>query len=128
MSDKSAGSIAWADLTTTLAPQLREFYEQVAGWRADPVPMDGGAYNDFNMIPAAEGAQPVAGICHATGANAGLPPVWLLYVLVDDLDHSLAQCTALGGTVVRPPAGAKAPRFAVIRDPAGAHLALYQAK
>ena len=40
-----------------------------------PVPM--GDYSDFRMHPPGD-PQPVAGICHAKGENAGLPPVWMI--------------------------------------------------
>ena len=118
------GTIGWADLTVPDAPRLRDFYTAVTGWRADPIPM--GEYDDFLMVSAATGA-PVAGVCHARGANAGLPPQWLVYVTVADLDASLARCAELGGAVVTPTRGtAPAARYAVVRDPAGAVVALYQ--
>lgn len=116
------GTIGWHDLTVENAEQVRAFYEAVAGWEADPVEM--GGYSDFNMRPAA--GEPVAGVCHARGSNAGLPPVWLIYVIVEDLDASLSSCAELGGTVVAPPRSMGEARYAVIRDPAGAALGLYQ--
>jgi predicted enzyme related to lactoylglutathione lyase len=67
-----------------------------------------------------------AGICHARGANASLPPAWLIYITVDDLDHSMAECTRLGGSIVAAPRGYGGGRYCVIKDPAGAVCALYQ--
>ncbi len=64
--------------------------------------------------------------CHARGVNADLPPQWLVYIVVDDVDRSAATCQELGGAIVagpRPPAGG---RTCVIRDPAGAVCALYE--
>lgn len=53
-----------------------------------------GGYSDFNMMP--EGPDmPVAGICHARGTNAALPPQWLRYIVVADLDASVQRCTEL---------------------------------
>ncbi|HMC61111.1 MAG TPA: VOC family protein [Candidatus Solibacter sp.] len=65
--------------------------------------------------------------CHGRGENAGLPPVWLVYITVGDLDESIARCQSLGGKMLRPPQrlGPKA-RFCVIQDPAGAAAALYE--
>ena len=71
------GTIAWTDLTVPDAESLRDFYAKVVGWRFEPVPM--GEYHDFNMIPP-NGDGPAAGICHARGANADLPPVWMIYI------------------------------------------------
>jgi hypothetical protein len=53
------------------------------GWRPEPVPMRGDG--DFNMLAPANG-QPAAGICHARGPNASLPPQWLMYVVVESVE------------------------------------------
>ncbi len=37
-------------------------------------------------------SQPVAGICHARGGNTGLPPLWLIYITVDDPDLGIRRC------------------------------------
>jgi hypothetical protein len=118
------GQIGWIDLTVADAPAVRDFYQGVTGWTPSPVEM--GGYQDFCMLPPGE-AQPVAGICHAKGNNAGLPPVWLIYITVDDLDQSLKRCQQLGGKVIRPATGmGPNGRYGVIQDPAGAVCALFQ--
>jgi predicted enzyme related to lactoylglutathione lyase len=119
------GTIGWTDLTVPDADGLRDFYAAVVGWGAEALSM--GEYSDYVMT-SPETGQAVAGVCHARGTNAGLPPVWLVYLSVADLDASLREVTARGGTVVMgPKGGGEAGRFAVIRDPAGAHCALHQA-
>ena len=118
------GTIAWQDLTVSDAEGIRDFYENVVGWGSDPVSM--GEYSDFNMLPSGEGG-PAAGICHARGGNAGLPPVWLIYIVVEDLEKSLEACTEGGGEILKGPKGmGPGSAYAVIRDPAGAVSALYQ--
>ncbi|MEO6462759.1 MAG: VOC family protein [Candidatus Eisenbacteria bacterium] len=117
------GTIAWADLTVDDAPKVRDFYAGVVGWTAGEVAM--GDYSDYTMAP--DGGDPVAGVCHARGTNAGLPPQWIVYVTVADLDHSVAQCGALGGSIVAPARDMGAyGRFAVVKDPAGAVMAIVQ--
>jgi len=117
------GAIVWRDLTVPDAAAIRDFYARVVGWRAEPVSM--GNYNDFNMLTP-DGNEPTAGICYARGTNADLPPQWLMYIVVDDVDQSAAACVKLGGAIVSPPRGMGGGRFCVIRDPAGAVCALYQ--
>lgn len=122
MEAPSLGTIGWFDLTVPDAPRLRDFYREVVGWTADGVDM--GGYEDYLM--KAPGGEVVAGICHTRGANANVPPQWLLYVTVADLDAGLARCEALGGkrlTEVR--RHGEAARYCVIQDPAGAVLTLY---
>lgn len=116
------GNVVWRDLTVENAEAVRDFYARVAGWRHAPVSM--GDYDDFNMQNGV--GETVAGICHARGTNAALPAQWLIYIIVPDLDASLAACSQLGGEVVVPPKSSDGTRFAVIRDPAGAVCALYQ--
>src|SRR4051812_38158475 len=99
MADTTAaalGQIDWIDLTTPNAEAVRAFYEHVTGWTASPVSM--GDYQDYCMIPAG-GDKPVAGICHALGENGALPPAWLIYITVVDLDESVRRCADRGGKV-----------------------------
>ncbi len=124
MKPQPVGSVAWTDLTVANAESLRDFYAAVVGWRPEPVDM--GGYSDFNMnLSSAD--TPVVGICHARGSNADLPAQWLIYVVVEDLDASMARCTERGGTVIAGPTSmGETARYSVIRDPAGAVAALYE--
>ncbi len=118
-----AGTIAWTDLTVPDATTLRDFYAKVIGWHHHAVDM--GGYDDFNMLAHRDG-DPVAGICHARASNADLPPQWLNYIVVADLDESMRQCVGLGGSVIAGPKSmGDASRYCVIRDPADAVVALY---
>lgn len=117
------GKIGWVDLTVEDAASVAGFYREVTGWRSEGVDM--GGYQDQCM--QAEDGTAVAGVCHARGVNAGLPAQWLVYINVQDLEHSLTRCRALGGAVLREPRGLGGMgRFAVVRDPAGAVCALFQ--
>jgi uncharacterized protein len=111
------GSIVWTDLTVTDATRVRDFYAAVVGWGVEPVSM--GDYSDFSMVPAG-GKDPVAGVCHARGANAKLPAQWLVYISVPNLDASIKRCVELGGKVVDGPRSMGEKKFCVIQDPAGA--------
>lgn len=117
------GTIAWHDLTVADAPAVRDFYRAVVGWGSTDLDM--GGYPDFVMTPPSS-TDGVAGVCHARGPNANLPPQWLAYVIVTDIAASMAACKSNGGKVIAGPnnAGGGA-RTCVVRDPAGAVLALY---
>lgn len=118
------GSITWADLTVEDAARVRDFYKDVVGWTATEVDM--GGYHDFCMNQP-EDAKTVAGVCHARGSNASLPPQWLLYITVQDVDASIERCVALGGQVIAPARDyGGAGRYAVLRDPAGAAFAVFE--
>lgn len=118
------GSIVWTDLTVQDAAELRDFYGEVVGWKPADVAM--GDYNDFSMHSPSTG-EAVAGVCHARGPNAGLPPQWLIYVTVENLDRRMARCRDLGGEVIAGPKSMGGHgRYCVIRDPAGAVMALIE--
>ncbi|MCG8465607.1 MAG: VOC family protein [Xanthomonadales bacterium] len=117
------GTMAWMDLTAPNADDLAEFYANVVGWQKQAVSM--GEYDDFVMVSPTDGVS-CSGICHARGVNEKLPPVWLVYVLVADLSASIEACNAGGGEVLVGPRHTQGGDYAIIRDPAGAHLALFQ--
>lgn len=125
MADKpEVGSVGWIDLTVEEAPRIRDFYRRVTGWRVENVSM--GDYDDFSMLTPGSG-EAKAGVCHARGGNAGLPAQWLIYIVVADLDDSMASCLDLGGKVVAGPKDMGGMgRYCVIEDPAGAVAALFE--
>ena len=118
----AVGSIGWIDLTVPNADEVRDFYKGVVGFPTSDVSM--GDYNDYCLLV---NDQPVAGVCHARGSNADIPPAWLIYITVADLDESLAKVTGLGGEIVLPARGLAGGRFAVVKDPGGAVSGLYEA-
>jgi uncharacterized protein len=120
----AVGTIAGFDLTVPDAESVRDFYAAVVGWQPEPFNM--GEYDDYFMKSPATGAI-TAGVCHARGENAGLPPQWLAYIVVADLDASLQRCVEMGGAALTEIKGSEGEsRYCVIRDPAGAVLALMQ--
>ena len=117
------GTIGWVDLTVNDAAKVRDFYQEVVGWTAGECDM--GDYKDFFMNAPSSGAT-VAGVCHARGTNADLPPQWLVYITVADVDASARRCADLGGVVIAGPRDLGGHgRYCVIRDPAGAVAALF---
>ncbi|MCE9595339.1 MAG: VOC family protein [Planctomycetes bacterium] len=121
----AVGSIAWRDLTVKDADSVGEFYAKVVGWKVEPVEM--GGYRDYCMVPPGAKA-PEAGVCHKRGVNAKFPSQWLMYIVVADIEKSLAHCAKLGGEQLTPVTALGNGLFAVIRDPAGAVCALYEVR
>lgn len=121
---KPAGSIGWVDLTTADAGRVKDFYREVVGWTTTEVDM--GGYSDYCMNEPGTG-KAVAGVCHAQGVNANVPAQWLIYVMVDDLDKSVARAVEMEGEVVAGPnpAGGQG-RYCIMKDPAGAVFALFE--
>ncbi|MEO6132325.1 MAG: VOC family protein [Saprospiraceae bacterium] len=121
---KTIGAFNWMDLTIQDADGIRDFYKEVVGWKTMDIPM--GEYNDYCMISPDDNVVR-SGVCHEQGVNAGLPPAWIIYVNVKDLDSSIHAVKNGGGEIVNGPRkmGEKE-RFCVIKDPAGAYLGLFE--
>lgn len=127
MSESQVGSIGWVDLTCDNAEEVRDFYSKVVGWTHEEFPLDDGAYSDYTMHTADGEAS--SGICHKRGVNADIPSGWLIYIVVADLDKSMASCESLGGKILSVRKNDDGPGgFAIIEDPAGAVCAIYQSE
>ena len=121
---KEIGSVTWMDLTIPNAEEVKNFYSKVVGWKTESVKM--GDDSDFNMNTP-ESGDTIAGICHTRDSNADLPPQWLIYITVENLDLSISSCKELGGKIIAGPKSmACYGRYCVIEDPAGAVAALFE--
>jgi predicted enzyme related to lactoylglutathione lyase len=116
------GAWAWCDLRTDQPDAAREFYGAVFGWEYAAVPMAGDEYTTFT---APGSPAPAGGVGPMMGAE-GVPPLWLNYFAVDDVDRSLGAVTAQGGTIITPAFDTPFGRMAPILDPAGAALMVMQ--
>ena len=122
MSDQpQIGKVEWCDLTVDNAVEVRDFYSKVVGWKHQAVSM--GDYDDFS-INLPENDETVAGVCHARGPNKNMPAQWLMYVRVADVEASAKECINSGGQVIEGPRSMGSSKLCVIKDPAGAVLAL----
>lgn len=120
------GVPSWIDLTTTDTADAKRFYTGLFGWQFEDMPAgDAGVYTMWR-----QNGRDVAGMGEQPPAQAarGVPPFWLTYVSVVDLDTACAAVTEAGGNVHAPPMQVMdAGRMAVIADPAGAVFAMWEA-
>jgi len=120
MDNKKTGRVVWMDLTVPNADEVSEFYSKVVGW--DILGLDMGGYKDYCMNDPKTG-ETIAGVCHARGVNAYLPPQWLMYLSVENLDDSLAAVVEQGGKVIGDKrSDGKGGHYCLVQDPAGAYL------
>ena len=116
------GTFSYAELATSDAAAAQAFYTAVFGWTYDSVPMgdDQPPYHPIQL----DGKQ--AGALFEAGDQ---PPHWNSYVTVASVADSSARAAELGATVVMEPFDVMGlGDMAVIRDPSGAFLSLWQAK
>ena len=113
-------SIAWNELITPDPAAAMKFYGGLFGWTAEP--FDGGP-NPYMVWKHGDNA--FGGVM--APPKPGIPPHWLNYVAVTDLDAAFAKAVSLGATVCVPPMSiGAAGRIAVLNDPQGAGFGLHE--
>jgi predicted enzyme related to lactoylglutathione lyase len=107
----------WCDLAAYRPATARGFYAHVLGWE---IPKE-------NYAVAQVAGAPVAGIREMPQElrNMGLPSAWTSYIQVPDLGSCVATAMTEGGTIDRIE-GYRGGRMALVRDPLGASIALFQ--
>jgi uncharacterized protein len=119
------GTPSWVDLQTTDQPAAKQFYSELFGWRYDDMP----AGEDVVYSMATLKGQHVAAISPLGADMQGVPPHWNTYVTVSDVEASAGQVGGAGGQLIAPPFDVlDAGRMAVVADPTGAMLMLWQPK
>lgn len=121
MSSSRNGQFVWRELMTPDPTAAAAFYEALLGWGSIGMEMPGIGTYTMHTLPsgAAQGGYVAMGPDEADGH----PPHWMPYVSVADLEATCARAKAHGGAVaVGPLAAGEHGRFAVLRDPQGAHF------
>jgi len=116
------GAFCWVDLATSDKYGAQDFYTQLFGWTAVDIPIDRGA--PYTMLRKGN-----ANVCalYPLPDDMGDHPSWNAYVSVTDAAASADAAIALGGEVIAPPTDImRAGRMAVVQDPTGAFVSLWQ--
>ncbi len=116
------GRVVWFNLETSDLRAARDFYAEAVGWGVQEW---GDCPKPYTMWTV-DGA-PLGGVGELLPEMkaAGVPPHWVGYVAVEDVDATAARAEELGGRVHVP--GMDIPgvgRFAIVADPQGARIAL----
>jgi uncharacterized protein len=118
------GTPSYAELTTPDQAAAKEFYGALFGWELEDAELDGDGY----YVAARLAGDMVAGIAGQQPGMEGQPAFWGVYLAVDDVDAVTARVAEAGGTVVAEPFDVMdLGRMAVIQDPTGALVSLWQA-
>jgi predicted enzyme related to lactoylglutathione lyase len=129
LTQHAPGTFCWPELGSTDQAGAKKFYSALFGWTAADVPMgpDAGFYTIFKKngtdCAALFTLQPEM-------LKQGIPPYWGAYIAVSDADPTAKKAKELGGTVIMEPFDVMGTlgRMAVIQDPTGATVSVWQAK
>lgn len=117
----TAGAMCWNEMYTRDTAKAREFFGALFGWEFERQEGMDDYYSIKNK------GRFNGGMMGMTADFGDMPPNWLVYLSVADIDAAVAKVSELGGTVFGPVRDAgEVGRFAMIQDPAGASLALIQ--
>ncbi|MBE9065643.1 VOC family protein [Leptolyngbya cf. ectocarpi LEGE 11479] len=118
------GVFSWVDLITSDQDAAKQFYAELFAWTFQDMPVDtGGIYS-----MAFKGGRPVAAVFAAPDDQQG-PPHWNGYITVKDLDATVQTWQHQGGNVAMPSCDIMdSGRMAMVQDPTGAFVGLWQAK
>lgn len=119
------GRLLWYELMTSDLAAAERFYTSVVGWTVTPfegLPMPYSMWTKANGTPIA-GAMTLPDELKAIG----VPPHWMLYVGVPNLEDAVAHAERLGGEAVSPVIDVPTiGRMRTMRDPQGAAFSIYE--
>lgn len=112
------GAFCWNELSSPDLDASKEFYGELFGW---------------SMSPFEQSPEPYLVISNGGAGNGGIrelnppgmPPNWIVYFAVDDIDAGLAKVEELGGTKLAGPIDIGIAKVGVVQDPQGAAFAIY---
>ena len=111
----------WNELMTDDPERSIAFYQAIAGFESEAMPMgEGGTYHILKA-----GGQGRAGVVKSP--MPGVPQHWLPYVQVQNADQTHDKAKRLGASIKVPPTDIpNVGRFSVFEDPLGAALGILQ--
>jgi predicted enzyme related to lactoylglutathione lyase len=113
---REPGAACWCELYTTDTKQAGAFYSRLFGW----TPKESPGYTEFHR-----GEVAVGGMMAIEKDWGPVPPHWIVYFQVADLDASAAKARSLGAKFrVEPRDIPEVGRFTIMTDPQNAELAL----
>lgn len=113
----------WVDLSTSDASAARDFYAKLFGWKVEvnPDPQYGG------YALAKIGGKDVAGI--GPKQMAEQPSAWMVYIGTPDVEDTVKKAQAAGGNViVAPMSVGDQGKMAIIQDPSGGVIGVWQSQ
>lgn len=118
--------ITWYEITVPQAQAALDFYSAVFGYATSS--MDMGEMGPYTMLHSPNGGGPFAGVMPMTGPEwDGIPPHWMTYFYVSDINSAMEKIKESGGKVLHGPMTVPdVGEIAVCHDDQGAHFSIHQ--
>ena len=120
------GEFCWIEVASSNQKAANSFYAALFGWTVRDVPI--GPDQVYSLLELEGRVAAGAFTISPAESAAGIPPHWHLYVAVASADEAAKKAAELGGKVVEAPFDVKdRGRAALIQDPTGAYISVWQA-
>ncbi len=119
------GEICWNELATGDVQGAKEFYGKVFGWEFQDHEMGDMTYTMIKVPGKECGGGGIWAIPKEQQEH--IPPHWMSYILVENLEESVNKAIENGANVIKPAMNVgDYGRMAIFADPTGAHIAIWQ--
>ena len=121
------GTFCWPELATTDADSAKALYGGLFGWAFDDQPAASGTTYTVARLAGRDVA--ALYVLQRSQRERGAPARWNSYAAVASADESATRVKALGGKIFGLPFDVgKNGRMAIVKDPQGATLCLWEAR
>jgi uncharacterized protein len=116
------GAFCWADLSTPDPARAKTFYEGLFGWKLKP-----GEGKESGYLHIVNGENYIGGVPPARQSAGNVPPHWLIYFAVGDVDKTFQRAKEMNARIMLRPMDVEGVgRVAMLADPQGAVFALFR--
>jgi hypothetical protein len=124
--EPEVGEASWHELMTTDAPAAMKFYSEVFGWQPSET-MDMGAMGKYHMFNRPHGM--IGGMMNKPPDMAQVPPHWMIYFRVPDINAAVERVKSNGGKILNGPMEVPGGDWVVnAMDPQGAAFSMHAKK
>ncbi|HSA55446.1 MAG TPA: VOC family protein [Gemmatimonadaceae bacterium] len=118
------GQFSWHELMATDYTRAFAFYQRLFGWeKIDEMDMGDG----FTYFMYGKGGKMYGGMFNRPPEMGSMPPFWLSYIFVKNVQQAVDIATKRGATLVRGPMPIPGGMIAILADPQGAGFAVHHA-
>ena len=110
------GTLTWNELATRDFTAAKRFYGDLFGWTFE---------GPDQYVVIRNGERSNGGLRPMAPTEAGIPPYWVPYFAVADVEATAATATQQGGGVLAGPTEVPAGRFVALHDPQRAAFAVF---
>jgi len=120
------GEASWHELMTTDAPAAMKFYSQIFQWQPSET-MDMGEMGKYHMFNRPHGM--IGGMMNKPPEMAQVPPHWMIYFRVPDINAAVERIKKNGGKILNGPMEVPGGDWVLnAQDPQGAAFSLHAKK